>query len=169
MRGGEQLPTKCERLDDYMRVQLTTAIGWTSRHKAFGWSVSGMTELVALPDAKSESSVLFARPEEDIDGICLFYGEAWLGSATFDGDAKAKLSAFLTNAPQWPDALTLAVQAHLPVLDSGVAAAIGARMRGDGGGGRGSLPDRSGRRTRACSWMPAGTMGTQGETRRHDP
>lgn len=125
----------CEPLGGAMRLRLVVPIEWTERHKALAWSERGIVELQPVPRAEGPSDLTFSLPEGDVDGICLFHGGAWLGTAFLAGDAAAATDALLVGAPGWPDTLRLAVAGRLPVLADDVRTKVGARLREDGGRG----------------------------------
>lgn len=125
----------CDQEEQALRLRLALPIGVTERHRAFAWSERGITKLELAADDTSSSDLTIPVPGHPIDGVCLFHGDAWLGTWTLADDARAATSAFLARAPGWPETLRLAVMGHLPVLANGPAAAAAERMSVDGGKG----------------------------------
>jgi hypothetical protein len=125
----------CGTAAGMLNLHLTVPIGWTDRHQALAWSSEGLTELVPVNGAASPTMLVFAPPDHEVDGICLFNGSAWLGTGLLTQDVCSAAAAFVSRASAWPDALRLAVSGHLPILAHKVASAANARLRTDGGSG----------------------------------
>jgi hypothetical protein len=125
--------TGCEPVGETIRLRTSTAIGWTKKHTAFAWHEGGMTELAATDTRSGGNELAFAMPDCPFDGVCLFYGMSWLGTAFFAKDAEAAASAFLDTAEAWPTRLEQAVLARLPLLARIARKAIDLRLLTEAG------------------------------------
>jgi hypothetical protein len=123
-------------------LDLATPLGWTERHRALAWSRRGdMTALVPADNVAGAIRLAFAAPAHPIDGICLFHGESWLGSALLAPDGVAAAGSFLSAVAGGAAGLRLAVTGRLPVLAAGVIGKARTRLRVGGGPALAALLD----------------------------
>ncbi|GEM_PF-3433598 len=124
-----------ERVGDSLHLRFTTPLGWTDRHKALAWSVNGIVELPVVAGSEPSASMVLAVGDHGVDGVCIYHGTGWLGTGILSDDPAAATTAFLAEAPGWPDTLRLAVSGKLPLLAEEAAAKVAKRMQTDGGKG----------------------------------
>jgi hypothetical protein len=105
---------------------------WTEEHKAIVWASDGCRD-VGLPDDRDSTTEWRFPDSADAEGIAIFYGGAWLGTAILAPNPKATTVAFVRGVRSWPETLLFAVDAKLPLLADEVREEIIARIQSDGG------------------------------------
>lgn len=114
-------------------LDLATPLGWTEMHRALAWSRRGdMAALTPAGSVTAGNRLVFAATAHPIDGIFLFHGEAWLGSALLAPDGVAAAGSFLSAVADGAAGLRLAVTGRLPVLAAGVIGKARTRLQSGG-------------------------------------
>jgi len=120
-------------------ISTETPTEWTDGHSAIIWSAEGVEEVQGILAGENGNTLLVPLPDQTPYGIALFYETAWLGTAHLAANPKRTTAIFLRHAPNWQDALRLAVDARLPLLASEALSAVRARVYADGAGSLNAL------------------------------
>lgn len=103
---------------NWLSLNFATPISWTSEHKALAWSDHGIYNLLPISEVSTEGKAIFAVPAGSVDGVCVFYRGAWLGSWCMASDPARATSSFLADAATSPERLSFALRGRLPILAS---------------------------------------------------
>jgi hypothetical protein len=114
-------------------LTLATAVAWTRQHQAVAWSAYGCRDVGPPDEGGAATEWRFPLDAAGADGIALFHGGEWLGTAMLAPNPKTATVAFICGARSWPESLLFAIDARLPILADEVRRAITARMTSDDG------------------------------------
>jgi hypothetical protein len=114
-------------------LTLASPVMWTEEHKAITWASDGCRDIGPPDDQEATTEWRFPGSAEGADGIAIFYGGAWLGTATLAPNPKVATMTFVRGAGSWPETLLFAIDTKLPLLADDVSEEIIARIQSDGG------------------------------------
>ncbi|MDJ0391152.1 sigma factor-like helix-turn-helix DNA-binding protein [Roseomonas sp. E05] len=112
-----------------LRLTFSAPLSWSEGHRVHGWGRWGSAELAVGRASPDGMHLDVEPPRDDLAGIVVSHGSAWLGSAYLRPDPIAETAEFLADG-DLEERLGFALSARLPLLGGAALKAAGQRLLG---------------------------------------
>lgn len=112
-----------------LRLTFSAPVSWSVGHRVHGWGSWGSAELAVGSTSPDGLHLDVELPREDLAGIAVSHGSAWLGSAYLRPDSIAGTADFLAEG-DLAERLRFALSARLPLLGGAALKAAGQKLLG---------------------------------------
>jgi hypothetical protein len=137
-RNGRSIPVAAAVMDrgviasiategNRLRLTFSAPLSWSEGHRVLGWGSWGSAELALGRASPDGMHVDIELPGEELAGLAVSHGSAWLGSAYLHPEPIVGAAEFLTEG-DLAERLGFALSARLPVLGSAAAKVVGQRL-----------------------------------------